>query len=261
MRSSHAWMMAAGSAVLGGVQGRRVGQHSTAGNAQCRDGGVHTGQAGVSVLVHGPVAGGGQGEQVRVVAGRQGADEADPGCLDALVVGGGVLPRVVDHGQRLHAAGQRAVSAQEVVDDAGELGDVGLVAGVGTGQDRDAAVAGGHHRQADQAQVDAFLLGLAALGQVRLVVAGVDEGGEVGHVEDQPRKVQAERGDHAAAQLRLDLCQRVLLQQVHGLPEAAVVHGGDRHLGEPRPGGGLPPPGEAAFEHGAVTRLAAARVM
>ena len=66
-----------------------------------------------------------------MVAGWEGPDEPDPAGLDQLVVVAGVLPGVVDDGQRLEAAGQVAVPGDELLDDGGELGDVGPVAGVG----------------------------------------------------------------------------------------------------------------------------------
>ena len=64
-----------------------------------------------------------------------------------------------------------------------ELGDVRLAAGVGMRKQRDAAVPGDHQAQADQPQVRAFLLGLAALRDRHPGVAGVDEGGEIRHVQ------------------------------------------------------------------------------
>jgi len=74
------------------------------------------------------------------------------------------------------------VAGDQCVDHGSELGDVGPVAGVGVAEYRHAPVAGYHQRQTDQAQVAAFLFGPPALSNRRLLVAGVDEGGEVGHV-------------------------------------------------------------------------------
>ena len=107
-----------------------------------------------------------------------------------------VLPGVVDHGQRLDPGHQVPVAGHQLVDDGAELGDVGPVAGVGVADHRHPAVAGDHQRQPDQPQIGAFLLGLAALRDRRPLVAGVDEGGEVGHVQRQPGQIQPELGDH-----------------------------------------------------------------
>ena len=71
------------------------------------------------------------------------------------------------HLGRLLAAGSadRGVPGGQHVDHGGELGDLGLVAGVGVPGQRDAAVAGDHQAQARQAQVGEPLPGLAALGE------------------------------------------------------------------------------------------------
>jgi hypothetical protein len=62
------------------------------------------------------------------------------------------------------------ISGDQLVDDRGELGDVGPVARVGAGDNRDPAITGHHQAQADQPQVIALLLGLAALGDRRLLI-------------------------------------------------------------------------------------------
>ena len=116
-------------------------------------------------------------------------------------VGLGVLPGVEHHGDvrggqvRPAAAQTASYRACSCVDHVGELGDVGAVAGVGVPDQRDPAVPGDDQAEPDQAQVGAFLLGLAPLRDRRLVVAGVDEGGEVGHVQRHAGHVQAEGPD------------------------------------------------------------------
>ena len=110
--------------------------------------------------------------------------------------------------------------------------------------DRDPAVAGDDQRQADQAQVDAFLLGFAALGDRGPLVGGVDVRGEVGHVEGDAGQVQAVPVDHAAVDLGLDRDQVIVGEQVHRVPEPAVVQGLLAQLHPARAGGGGPPVGE-----------------
>jgi DNA-binding transcriptional ArsR family regulator len=77
----------------------------------------------------------------------------------------------------------------QLADHGGELGDVGPVAGVGVPGQRDPAVPGDDQAQTDQPQVRAFLLGLAPLRDRRLAVPGVDERGEVRHVQRHRRAV------------------------------------------------------------------------
>ena len=128
-----------------------------------------------------------------------------------------------------------------------ELGDVGLVAGVGVREQRDPAVAGDHQPQSDQPQVGAFLFGLAALRDRRLVVAGVDEGGEVGHVQRHRTGVEPEPGAHRGRQLLLDPRQSLQRHRVHRVPEPAVIQRRGRDLGEPVRRGGAPPVREPAL--------------
>ena len=175
-----------------------------------------------------------------MIRGWQRPDEPDPVRLDDGVVVAAVLPGVIDHGQRLDPAHQVAVAGHQLVDDRDELGDVGPVAGIGVADHRHPAVAGDHQRQPDQPQVGAFLFGLAALRDRRALVAGVDEGGEVGHVQHQPGQVQPELGDHPPSQPGLDRAQLALAEAVHRVPEPAVIQRGAAQLHPSRPGRGLP---------------------
>ena len=234
-----------------------MGKHRAAGHAQGGDRGVHGAQVPEAVRIDRAVAVAGDVEQVGVVAGRQRPDEPDPGLLDQVVVVGRVLPGVVDHGQRLHTVDQQPVAGDQLVQHGAELGDVGAVAGVGVRDDRDPTVAGHDQRQTDQAQVHPLLLGLAALGDRGPVVGGVDVGGEVRHVQGHAGQVQAVPVDHATVDLRLDRGQVRLAQQVHRVPEPAVVQRGLVQLHPPRPGRGGPPVREGPLRtrvHQAVER-------
>jgi hypothetical protein len=151
------------AAGLGGVQGLGVGQHRAAGHPQRGHRSIDVGQAGEAVRVHGAVAGTGNGQQAGVIAGRQRPDEPDPGGFHLFVVGGRILPCVVDQGQIGHVGGRLPKPGGQLVDQLGELGDVGPVTRVGVRQQGDAAVAGDHQRQPDQPQVHPLLFGLAAL--------------------------------------------------------------------------------------------------
>jgi hypothetical protein len=235
------------AAGLPGVQAGGVGQDRAAGHPERGDGGVHIAQTGEPVGVHGAVVGAADGEQVGVVAGWQGSDEPDLGGFDLVLVGGRVLPGVVDQGQIAGPAGQMSEPGGQLFEHQRELGDVGPVTGVGVRQQRDAAIAGDDQAQTDQPQVRAFLLGFPALGDGCLVVAGVDVGGEVRHVQDQPGQVQAVVRDDPGTQLGLDRGQVRLGQPVHHLPEPAVVQRRRGQLQPAWPGGVGPPVGEAEF--------------
>jgi hypothetical protein len=159
-------------------------------------------------------------------------------------VGRGARCRRVGAGR---GGGQGGVSGRESGDHGRELGDVGLVARVGVGQQRDAAGAGDDEPEPDQAQIGSFLFRLAPLRDRRSGVAGVDEGGEVGHVQGHRAGVQGEPVDHRQRQLLLDPGQGLDRERVHRVPEPPVVQRGDADLGEPVRRGRAPPLGEATF--------------
>ena len=159
------------------MQFRGVGQDRPPLRAVGLAAGVAGGQPAEPVLVDDAAGGGGQGGQVRAVAGGHRPDVVQPGAGQVGEVVLGVLPGVEDH-RHVRGAGRdpgrgadRLVLAEQLVDHGGELGDVGPVAGVGVPGQRDPAVPGDHQAQADQPQVGAFLLGLAPLRDRRLAVA------------------------------------------------------------------------------------------
>lgn len=63
-----------------------------------------------------------------------------------------------------------AVPDAQGIDHHWDLGDIWFVAWIGVSQHQDSVISDDHQSQADQTQVIAFLLGLAALGNRRLVV-------------------------------------------------------------------------------------------
>src|ERR1019366_7758059 len=121
----------------------------------------------------------------------------------------------------------------------GELGDVGLVAGAGVPGQRDAAVAGDDQARAGQPQVGPLLPGPAALGDRGALAAGIDEGGEAGHVRGDGGAARAGRIDDGQRDPAGDLLQNLQADGVHRVPEPA---GGQRRPADPGepagPGGG-----------------------
>jgi hypothetical protein len=202
-----------------------VGYHDAALDAEDHLAGLEGPKAGEALLVHHPVAAGGHGQQVGVVRGRKRADEVERRALDELVVALGVLAGV-EHQREppgLRAAGQCLEAGGELADHRRELGHVGAVAGIGVRHQRDAAVDGDHQAQPDEAEIGPLLLGVAPLGDRGPVVGRVDPGGEVGHVQHQPRQVDPEGFDHGRHDPALDLVELRLADGVHRLPEAPVI--------------------------------------
>ncbi len=209
--------------------------------------GVAGGQVPEPVLVHDGAGGGGQGGQVRAVRGGHRPDVVQPGAGQVREVVRGVLPGVEDdrhvRGPRRQpgCGAHRLVPGFQLVDHAGELGDVGPVPGIGVPGQRDPAVPGDHQAEADQPQVRAFLLGLAALRDRRPAVRRRDERREVGHVEGDGGHVHAAGLHDRHRDRAAGLLQLLRGDRVHRVPEPAVIQRRSGDLREPVRRGGLPP--------------------
>ena len=141
------------------------------------------------------------GEQVGVVGGDQRADEVEGAGLDGGEIGFGVVALVEDQGDGLERVGDGAAALGEPAAEVLEGGGVGTVAGIGGVQQGEVGVGGDQQGEADDAQGGAALLAVAALGEGGLVVEGVDEGEEVGGVEQQVAQVDPEVADHGGDQI------------------------------------------------------------
>ena len=197
---------------------------------------------------------------------RQRADEGERSAVEQLVVVVGVLPGVVDEGEALALAVRaRDPKCPEAGDELAhhrpELGDVGLVARVGVADEGDAAVGGDDEAEPADAQVGPLLLGVAALGDRGTLVARVDPGGEVRHVEHEPREVDREGLDHPRDDATLDLGQVLLADRVHRVPEAPMVERGGGRRSHRSPAVFCHHSEKASFEQGSTTRFKVARAM
>ncbi len=174
---------------LGSVQFRGVGQDGAALSSVGLAPGVAGGEPAEPVLVNDGSLAGRQGGQVRAIARRHGPDPVQPGPRQVREVRRGVLPGIEHHRHIRAVSGDpgrvadRRVLRFQLVDHARELGDIGLVAGIGMPGQRDPAVPGDHQAQPRQPQVRPFLLGLAPLRDRRLAVRRAGERGEVRHVQ------------------------------------------------------------------------------
>lgn len=159
------------------------------------------------------------------------------------------MPGIEDHGQLPRVGAEAAVAGRQLVDHVGELGDIRTVAGIGVREQRDAAVAGDHQAEPDQAQVRAFLLGLAPTGLPR-ERCRVDEGGHIGHIQRQRRRVHTEHVDDPRRDAPLDLDQRRGVAGMHRVPEPAMIQRRLRHLHQMIPRRARPPVDEGQFGAG-----------
>ena len=94
-----------------------MGDDDPAGPPKRGGGHFDRGQPAEAGLINDLVAAPWDGQQVRVLGGRQRGDvaQAEPGQV--VLVGGRVVAGVEDHGQFLHAAGELLVAGDQLVDD------------------------------------------------------------------------------------------------------------------------------------------------
>ena len=155
-----------------------------------------------------------------MLSGHQGADEVQPRAGHTLQVLLGVIPLVEDQGQIGRAAGQLAAAHRHLLDERPKGGRVMLVAGIAVMQQRDLPVGRDHQSKADDAQVIASLLAVAALRQGRSQIEAIDKGEEVGGIEQQAAQVQTKLHNRGAHQRRLNAPDVLLLDPAHVVPEA-----------------------------------------
>ena len=128
-----------------------------------------------------------------------------------------VVALVEDQGDVFGTAVDLAVACDERVGQAGESGGIGLVSRVGMMQQRQVEVGGDEESEADDPQ--RLFLAVAALGQRAALVEGVDEGEEVGGVEQDAPEVDVEVAHQAGDDVALDPGDGVERDPVHVVPE------------------------------------------
>ena len=219
--------------------------------------GLERDEAGEAVVVDDLVAVPCNGEELRVVRRRQRADEVQWYAVEGLVVVVGVLPGVIDDGEERTGTGtgtgtgqKRREAGDELAHHCPGLGDIGLAARIGVGDERDATVGRDDQSEPADAQVASLLPGVSPHRDRGTAVSRVDPGGEVRHVEHEAREADLEPLDHARDDPALDLLQLGLADRVHRLPEATVVERARCKAEPPVTGGLVPPVGEGELRAG-----------
>ncbi len=132
-------------------------------------------------------------------------------AVEELLIAGRVVTLIKDQGDGLAVAGQRLIALGEFLQDLDKGDAVVLIAGVNFPQQGDVKVDTHQQGQADDAQIATFAFGVTALRQLAGVFC-IDEGVEVGAIEDQ------------AAQLEVELLEQSLGER--------LADGGDRFFPE-----------------------------
>ena len=198
-----------------------------------------------------PVAG--HGEQIRVLRGGHRPDEVIRRRIDGPLVVEAIVPFVVDQRDAVHLLSEQAIAFEQPVGDGREGRGIMGVAGVDVVEQRNMEIPRHEQGQADQAQVAALLLALAALGQRRGVVEAVDEGGKIRCVVEQATQIDLEVLDEGGGQVLLDSGNLRGIEVPHVLPEPLTGQRRGGHRQQTPEAGARIPLGEAGLAGGDQT--------
>ena len=137
----------------------------------------------------------------------------------------------------------------------GEGRPIGRVAGVGLVAQGEVEIGGHRQGQADDPQGGAAFLARAALGEGAAVVEAIDEGEEIGGVEEDPADVAVAVADQVVGQIAFDPLDGLGGDAGHGVPGtlAGELLGAD--IEEPSRGGALEPAGHLDLAAGCDRRV------
>jgi len=171
-------------------------------------------------------------------------------ALDGLEVVLGVVALVEDQGHVFGPVGDLAIAGDELVRQAGEGRGIGLVAGIGAVEERDVEVRGDQEGEPDDAKRGAPFLALATLGHGVSRIEGVDEGEEVGGIEENALEVEVELADELRGEIALDGDEVLSGDAVHVVPEALAGELAGLEAEQPPQHGGFEPLGNAGLAAG-----------
>ena len=217
--------------------------------------GAHAGKAGRSQIGQ---LGGRDGQQVGMVRRCQRTDHVEFAGADEVQIGLGKIALVEHESDRFTGIADGPAACGELAAEAWEQGSVGLVAGVGAVEERQVEVAGGEQGDTHGSQGSAAFLARAALGQAGPGVEGVEEGEEVGGVEEDLAQVDLEVADEGGDEVAFDGLDGGGGDAVEVVPEALAgelagldgEQAGEDGAVEPSGETGLGTGGEAAMESG-----------
>ena len=158
-------------------------------------------------------------EEIGEVGGHQRADKVEAAVVEDLLIADRVVALIEHQGDGLAVAGQGLVASGQFLQGLRESDAIVLIAGVDFPQQGHVKIDAHQQGQADQTQVGALALGMAALGELAGIL-GVDKGIEVGAIEDQAGQVQVKGFDHALGERFAEGGDLSFAEQFHVVPEA-----------------------------------------
>jgi hypothetical protein len=163
--------------------------------------------------------------------------------LNGLEILGGAVPLVEDQRDRFDLPGDPLMAIDQLGGQSGESRPIGRVAGVGVTAQRDVEVGRHQQGQADDPQGGAPSLALAPLSECAAVVETVDEGEEIGGVEEDLSNVDLEAGNPVVGQVAFDPLDGLWGDASHVVPEALASQLVGADIQEASQGGVIEPAG------------------
>src|SRR6185503_13410634 len=196
------------------------------------------------------------GQEFRMLGGHQRTDEMERPLVDGGEVLLGVVALVENQRDVACTLPQFAAAPGEFGRNGAKGLRVMLVTSIDMMEQRDIPVRGDEQGETDQAQIGASLFAVSSLRKGGVKVETIDEGEEVGGIEEQAAQIEAELSHGSGADVAFNRADRRLVDAVHVVPEALARQlrrtqvQQTRQDGriEPRPDAGLAPWRDAAVK-------------
>lgn len=163
-------------------------------------------------------------QKILVLCGNKRANEMVGRSVQGADVLFGVVPFIENQGNTPTLLLEHLVAGNQIVQNPAESDGVVLVSFIDLGEQRDMKIPRNQKRQANDAKIGAFGLGMAPLGQLGGIVRG-KEGVEVGGVVKERSQINVESFDQSPRNVVFDLREGRLLKVVHVIPKALTAQG------------------------------------
>ena len=185
-------------------------------------------------------------QQILVLGRDKRANEMVRRTVQSLNVFLRIVPFIENQCNALTFLFEHLVAGDQIVQYLAKGDSIVLVSFVGLGKQRDMEIPGNQQRQADNAEIRAFGLGVAALSQLARVVRR-KESVEVGGVVKKRSQINIQPFNHSPRNVIFDLRNSRLVKIVHVVPEALTPQGCRVERKKPNQNGVPVPGGEFAL--------------
>ncbi len=163
-------------------------------------------------------------QKILVLCGNKRANEMVWRSVQGPDVLFGVVPFIENQGDTPTLLLEHLVAGNQIVQDPAESDGVVLVSFIDLGEQRDMKIPRNQKRQANDAKIGAFGLGVSPLGQLGGIVRG-KESVEVGGVVKERSQINVEGFDQPPRNVVFNLREGRLVKEVHVIPKALTAQG------------------------------------